>query len=161
MVTSLQQFWDDTPQTYVAGLSDGLTGHRVYRNNRVVLDGTHYDQRMINWQRVTHRRYGVKRACDLHATVFRRGPTVIDLCPAAGHGMGGREADSHVLGGISTDKAGEYTVELYLAAGQAANSQIGGVLWCALEYQTCIEIENHNQPASEQRPTITKLVNYF
>ena len=73
--------------------------------------------------------------------------------------MPGKSADSHVLSGHKNDNAGEYLIEIYLAAGTGVTGQFGGVLWCALEYQTCIEIENNNQPASEQRPTITRLVN--
>ena len=114
---------------------------------------------MINWARSSHRRHGVQRVSDCHQDVFINSPTTIDLCPSAGHTMPGKGSDSHVLSGHKNDKAGEYLVEIYLAAGTGVTGQFGGVLWCALEYQTVIEIDNNNQPASEQRPTITKLVN--
>ena len=159
MVRYLQQFWLTDAAVYAAGKSDGLTGYRVFRNNKLILDGTGTDQRMINWARSCHRRHGVQRVSDCHQNVFINSPTTIDLCPCAGHTMPGKSADSHVLSGHKNDKSGEYLVEIYLAAGTGVTGQFGGVLWCALEYQTCIEIENNNQPASEQRPIITRLVN--
>ena len=64
-----------------------------------------------------------------------------------------------MLGGISTDQAGEFLIEIYLAAGTAVTGQFGGVLWCALEYQTVLEIDNHGSDAQTMRPTITRLVN--
>ena len=104
---------------------------------------------MVNWARSSHRRHGVQRVSDCHQNVFISSPTTIDLCPCAGHTMPGKSADSHVLSGHKNDKAGEFLIEIYLAVGTGVTGQFGGVLWCALEYQTCIEIENHNQPASD------------
>ena len=56
-------------------------------------------------------------------------------------------ADSHVLGGISTDQSGEFLIEIYIASGIGVTGQFGGVLWCALEYQTVVEIDNHGADA--------------
>ena len=159
LIRYLQDFWMTEPSNYIAGKSDGVTGYRVFRNNKLILDGTGHDQRMMNWARSTHRRHGVTRVSDCHQTVFINAPTTIDLCPSSGHGVPGKMGDSHVLGGISTDQSGEFLVEIYLAANTAVTGQFGGVLWCALEYQTVVEIDNHGTDAQTMRPTITKLVN--
>ena len=116
LVRYLQDFWLTTPTVYTAGKSDGVTGYRVFRNNKLILDETGHDQRMMNWARSTHRRHGVQRVSDCHRDVFINAPTTIDLCPSAGHGVPGKSGDSHVLGGISTDQAGEFLIEMYLAA---------------------------------------------
>ena len=102
--------------------------------------------------------HGVVRVSDCHQTVFVNSPTSIDLCPSAGHGCPGKTG-SNVLSGICTDQAGEFLVEIYIPAGQGRNSQFGGVLWAALEYQTVVEIDNHGTDAQTIRPTITRLVN--
>ena len=158
LVRYLQDFWLTTPTVYTAGKTDGITGYRVFRNNKMILDGTGHDQRMMNWARSTHRMHGVSRVSDCHQDIFINAPTSIDLCPSAGHGCPGKTG-SNVLSGISTDQAGEFLVEIYIPAGTGRTGQFGGVMWAALEYQTVVEIDNHGSDAQTIRPTITRLVN--
>ncbi len=89
-------------------------------------------------------------------------PTVIDLCPAAGHAAPGKGGDGstdvNVLHGLTID-SNEYLLEVYTGSGLGCASQYGGVVWVALEHQVVLEIDNYGRPASQSKPSIARLVN--
>ena len=135
--------------------NDHTEGYRLYRNGKIIADGTSYGKRMRLHQRESRRVYGVDQPIPPMGGYTTTIPDSIDLAAACGHDLGGHD----ILGGISNSSQSEYLLVLYFPGSWTLAAPHGDSLHCILQAQKVIEIENHGMPASESKPLITSLVN--
>ena len=151
-IQSISDGWGSTTITVPSGDTEG---YRLFRNGKIVADGTSFTKRVRLGQRMSRRMFGQDQGVPEKGSFTSSVPYGIDLAPASGHDSGG----SPILGGISNTSQNEWVLTLYFPSTWTDASHHGGVIHCIMESQRVVEIENHGRPASEVRPTITALVN--
>ena len=136
-----------------------VSGWRIYRHNKLVQDCTTVPRMNRANDRLMKRRYGATGPCtnvtDLQTYLSK--PTSIDMCSSSGHEHS--DMRTHVLSGVSNEAPNEWRIDIHFPANKTRADQYPATLFCLLEFQTVLEINNNGQPASVAKPVITKLVN--